>query len=158
MDVILRRQDDAFCDPLALHQHSLLGTPGLVQAIRAGNVAVVNALGSGWLESPALLPFLPALCRHLLQEDLALPSLPTWWCGEAAAWQAVRGQAVPVAVEQGHAGGRQCARLQENQVHQLRLREVRRERRTETADFEVGEGSQRAAALTPSFTIRGLAR
>ena len=83
VDVILRRQDDAFCDPLALHQHSMLGAPGLVQAVRAGNVAVVNALGSGWLESPALLPLLPTLCRHLLQEDLALPSLPTWWGAQA---------------------------------------------------------------------------
>lgn len=82
VDVILRRQDDVFCDPLELHQTSLLGTAGLLQAVRAGNVAVVNALGSGWLESAALLPFLPTLCRHLLGEDLTLPSLPTWWCGQ----------------------------------------------------------------------------
>lgn len=82
VDVIFRRQDDTFCDPLALHSHSLLGTAGLVQAVRAGQVAVVNALGSGWLESPALMPFLPALCRHVHQEDLVLPSLPTWWCGQ----------------------------------------------------------------------------
>ena len=81
VDVILRRLDDAFCDPLELNQASLLGCAGLVQAVRAGNVAVANVLGSGWLESPALLPFLPALCRRLLDEDLALPSAPTWWCG-----------------------------------------------------------------------------
>jgi uncharacterized circularly permuted ATP-grasp superfamily protein/uncharacterized alpha-E superfamily protein len=83
VDVILRRQDDAFCDPLALHQHSLLGTAGLVQAVRANNVVVVNALGSGWLESTALLPLLPTLCQHLFGEALALPSLPTWWGGQA---------------------------------------------------------------------------
>ena len=82
VDVILRRQDDAFCDPLELNQTSLLGTAGLVQAVRAGNVAVVNALGSGWLESAALMPFLPACCRHVFGEELALPSLPTWWCGQ----------------------------------------------------------------------------
>ncbi|MDE0205950.1 MAG: circularly permuted type 2 ATP-grasp protein, partial [Candidatus Tectomicrobia bacterium] len=82
VDVILRRLDDAFCDPLELHQASLLGCAGLLQAVRAGNVAVANALGSGWLESPALVPLLPDLCRRLLDEDLALPSAPTWWCGD----------------------------------------------------------------------------
>ena len=82
VDVILRRMDDAFCDPLELNQASLLGTAGLVQAVRAGNVSVVNTLGSGWLESAALMPFLPALCRRLLDEELALPSAPTWWCGD----------------------------------------------------------------------------
>ena len=82
VDVILRRLDDAFCDPLELHQASLLGCAGLLQAVRAGNVAVANALGSGWLESPALVPLLPDLCRRLLGEDLALPSAPTWWCGD----------------------------------------------------------------------------
>jgi uncharacterized circularly permuted ATP-grasp superfamily protein/uncharacterized alpha-E superfamily protein len=83
VDVILRRLDDTFCDPLTLQQNSLLGVAGLVQAARAGNVTIANALGSGWLESAALLPLLPRLCRHLLDEELLLPSIPTWWCGEA---------------------------------------------------------------------------
>lgn len=83
VDVILRRVDDGFCDPLELRSESVLGIPGLVQAARAGNVTIANALGSGLLESPAFLAFLPALCRHLLDEDLLLPSVPTWWCGEA---------------------------------------------------------------------------
>jgi uncharacterized circularly permuted ATP-grasp superfamily protein/uncharacterized alpha-E superfamily protein len=83
VDVIFRYLGDRFCDPLELQQDSLLGTAGLVQAVRAGNVAVANALGSGWLESKALPPLLPKLCRHLLGEDLLLPSVPTWWCGEA---------------------------------------------------------------------------
>jgi uncharacterized circularly permuted ATP-grasp superfamily protein len=85
VDVILRRLDDAFCDPLVLQPDSILGVAGLVQAVRAGNVAIANALGSGWLESAALLPLLPALCRRLLGEELRLPSVPTWWCGEAQA-------------------------------------------------------------------------
>ena len=63
VDVILRRLDDDFCDPLELRADSSLGVPGLVQAVRAGNVLVANALGSGVLETPALLAFLPALCR-----------------------------------------------------------------------------------------------
>ncbi|ETX00543.1 MAG: hypothetical protein ETSY1_10870 [Candidatus Entotheonella factor] len=84
VDVILRRLDDAFCDPLELDQESIRGTAGLLQAVRAGNVVVANALGSGWLENPALMPLLPALCRHMLGEELALPSVQTWWCGNDA--------------------------------------------------------------------------
>ncbi len=81
VDVILRRLDDTFCDPLELNQESILGTPGLLQAVRAGNVVVANALGSGWLESAALMPLLPTLSRHMLGEELVLPSMQTWWCG-----------------------------------------------------------------------------
>lgn len=82
VDVVLRRMDDGFCDPLELRGDSSLGVAGLVQAVRAGRVAVANALGSGVLETPAMLPFLPGLCRQLLGEDLLLPSVPTWWCGQ----------------------------------------------------------------------------
>ena len=86
---ILKRLDDEFLDPLELRSDSRLGVPGLLQAIRAGNVLVANAPGSAFLESSALLGFMPALSRHLLGEELALPALPTWWCGERAAMQAV---------------------------------------------------------------------
>jgi uncharacterized circularly permuted ATP-grasp superfamily protein/uncharacterized alpha-E superfamily protein len=82
VDVILRRVDDTFCDPLELRGDSFLGVAGLVEAVRAGNVTVANALGSGLLESPAFLAFLPWLCRHLLGEELKLPSVATWWCGQ----------------------------------------------------------------------------
>jgi uncharacterized circularly permuted ATP-grasp superfamily protein/uncharacterized alpha-E superfamily protein len=89
VDVILRRVDDDYCDPLELMAGSYLGIPGLVGAVRDGNVAVANALGSGVLQGPGFLPFLPALCRHLLDEELVLPSVNTWWCGEPAARQFV---------------------------------------------------------------------
>ena len=81
VDVLLRRVDDAFCDPLSLRSDSSLGVAGLVHAVRAGNLTVANALGSGLVETPALLAFLPGLCRALLSEELALPSVATWWCG-----------------------------------------------------------------------------
>lgn len=86
---LLKRLDDEFLDPLELRSDSTLGVPGLLQVIRAGNVLVANAPGSAFLESSALLGFLPALSRHLLDEPLALPSLATWWCGEQAALQEV---------------------------------------------------------------------
>ena len=84
---ILKRLDDEFLDPLELRADSTLGVPGLLQVIRAGNVQVANAPGSAFLESPALLGFLPALSEHLLGETLGLPSLSTWWCGEQAVMQ-----------------------------------------------------------------------
>jgi len=85
VDVILRRVDDGFCDPLELRGDSLLGVPGLVDSIVAGNVKVANALGSGLIESAAIMPFLPGLARRLLGEELKLPSVATWWCGQAKA-------------------------------------------------------------------------
>ena len=90
VDVILRRVDDGFCDPLELRSDSYLGVAGLVEAVRAGNVAVANALGSGLLETSAFMPFLPGLSRSLLGERLTLPSVATWWCGQPAALRYVR--------------------------------------------------------------------
>jgi uncharacterized circularly permuted ATP-grasp superfamily protein/uncharacterized alpha-E superfamily protein len=87
---VLRRLDDDWCDPLELRADSALGVPGLLQAARAGRVVMANALGSGFLESPALQGFMPAIGERLLGQGLMLPSLPTWWCGEAAAFAAVR--------------------------------------------------------------------
>ncbi len=85
VDVILRRVDDDFCDPLELRNDSMLGVPGLVEAVRRGHVALANSLGSGLLQSPAFMAFLPGLCRHVLGEELKLPSVATWWCGQDSA-------------------------------------------------------------------------
>jgi len=88
--VILRRQDDDYCDPLELRGDSALGIPGLINVARAGRVTIANALGSGLLASGALMGFLPAICRHLLGEKLAMPSVGTWWCGEKPALDYVK--------------------------------------------------------------------
>jgi uncharacterized circularly permuted ATP-grasp superfamily protein/uncharacterized alpha-E superfamily protein len=82
VDVILRRLDDSYCDPLELRDDSVLGVPGLVHAVRSGTVAVDNALGAGAVESSALMAFLPPLCRQMLDEELLIPSVATWWCGQ----------------------------------------------------------------------------
>ncbi len=86
---LIKRLDDEWLDPLELRADSTLGVPGLLQVLRAGNLVLANAPGSAPLESSALLGFLPAISRHLLGEELALPSLPTWWCGEDAALREV---------------------------------------------------------------------
>ena len=70
VDVILRRVDDWYCDPLELKKDSRLGVPGLVDAARRGAVSIVNPLGSGVIESPAMLAFLPRLAEHLLGQPL----------------------------------------------------------------------------------------
>ncbi len=89
---VLRRLDDDWCDPLELRPDSALGVPGLLQAARKGRVVMANALGSAFLESPAIQGFLPAIAQRLMDQTLTLPALPTWWCGEAAAWHNVREQ------------------------------------------------------------------
>jgi len=85
VDVILRRLDDSFCDPIELRSDSFLGVAGLVEAVRAGNVTVANALGSGLIETSAFMPFFSGLCRQLLGEGLKLPTAATWWCGQPKA-------------------------------------------------------------------------
>ncbi len=82
VDVILRRVDDAYCDPLELRKDSRLGVTGLLQAARLGHVAIANPVGSSILENPGLMPFLPRIARHFLGEELKLPSVATWWCGQ----------------------------------------------------------------------------
>jgi len=82
IDVILRRVDDSFCDPLELRSASQLGVAGLLDVVRRGNVAIANPLGSSILENPGLLAFLPRLSRYFLNQELKLPSIATWWCGQ----------------------------------------------------------------------------
>ncbi|GAB4212691.1 MAG: circularly permuted type 2 ATP-grasp protein [Rhodoferax sp.] len=89
VDALIKRLDDEWLDPLELRADSALGIPGLLQVVRAGKVLLANPPGTAWLESSALLGFLPAIARELLGEELSLPALPTWWCGEQAALQRV---------------------------------------------------------------------
>ena len=84
VDVIMRRLDDVYCDPLELREDSRLGVPGLLEVARRGNITIANPLGSGFLESPGLLPFLPKIADYFLGKQLSLPSAATWWCGQAS--------------------------------------------------------------------------
>ncbi|HEX3802100.1 MAG TPA: circularly permuted type 2 ATP-grasp protein [Solirubrobacteraceae bacterium] len=84
VDVILRRVDELYSDPLELRADSQLGVPGLLEMARAGSVAIVNTLGSGVLENPALMAFLPKLGEYLLGHEPRLPVIETRWCGDQA--------------------------------------------------------------------------
>ncbi|MEO5565020.1 MAG: circularly permuted type 2 ATP-grasp protein [Chitinophagaceae bacterium] len=82
VDVIMRRVDDIYCDPLELKEDSQLGIPGLLQCVRRGNVSIANPLGSSVLENPGLMPFLQQVSKYFLSEDLIIPTIASWWCGQ----------------------------------------------------------------------------
>ncbi|HEX9509309.1 MAG TPA: circularly permuted type 2 ATP-grasp protein [Puia sp.] len=82
VDVILRRVDDVYCDPLELKEDSQLGVPGLLNAVRYGHVSIANPLGSSILENPGLMPFLQGISRYFLGTNLLLPAIASWWCGQ----------------------------------------------------------------------------
>jgi uncharacterized circularly permuted ATP-grasp superfamily protein/uncharacterized alpha-E superfamily protein len=82
VDVVFRQIEDDYCDPLELRPDSQLGSPGMVEAIRAGHVVVSSGLGSGLAQSPALLPFLPSIAKEFFGESLSLEQAPSFWCGD----------------------------------------------------------------------------
>ncbi|MBV8925366.1 MAG: circularly permuted type 2 ATP-grasp protein [Bradyrhizobium sp.] len=105
LDVLLRRVDSNSLDPLELDASSHLGVPGLIDVLRKDGVVVANMPGSGVLEARALLGFLPSLCRRLLGENLMMPHIATWWCGQKAAREAVLSRLDDVAIEGAYGRG-----------------------------------------------------
>jgi uncharacterized circularly permuted ATP-grasp superfamily protein len=120
--VLLKRLDDDFLDPLELRPDSTLGIPGLLQAVRTGQVVVANAPGSAFLESPALLGFLPALSQQLLGETLTLPALDTWWCGERAAPPSILPDIAGMVIKPTYASTPQMPAFEPVQISQLDAR------------------------------------
>jgi uncharacterized circularly permuted ATP-grasp superfamily protein len=82
VDVIYRRIDDDFVDPLAFRSDSILGVPGLMNAYRAGNVTLANAIGTGVADDKAMYAYVPAIIRYYLGEDAILPNIQTYLCSE----------------------------------------------------------------------------
>jgi len=114
VDVILRRLDADYCDPLELRPDSQLGVPGLAEACRRGNVAVVNTLGSAAIENPALHAFLNAASNALLGQDLLLPSVESWWCGTPSSLDFVIDHLDELVVKPISRGRRQPTRFGES--------------------------------------------
>lgn len=105
VDVILRRVDDWYCDPVELRSNSQLGVPNLLEAVRAGNVIIANPLGSGVLESPTLLKYLPKIAKALLGRELRLPSVPSYWGGDSADLQFIEANIDNIVVKPIYRGG-----------------------------------------------------
>jgi len=82
INTLLRRVDDRYCDPLELKNDSRLGLAGLVEAIREDNVNMLNPIGSAIAENVGLNPFMKKIAQYFLKEDLILPQIATWWCGQ----------------------------------------------------------------------------
>ena len=133
---LLKRLDDLFLDPLELRSDSALGVPGLLQCIRAGNVLIANAPGSEFLESPALLGFMPGIAQALLGEALLMPALPTWWCGERAALDAVLPRLVSSVVKPSYPNA-----LQQSQMHAILGKYLNASQRDELAGRILREGN-----------------
>ncbi|MBV9665186.1 MAG: circularly permuted type 2 ATP-grasp protein [Actinobacteria bacterium] len=153
VDVILRRVDTWFCDPLELRPDSHLGVAGLMEACRRGTVSVVNTLGSSVLENPGLLPLLPRLATELLGHPLEMPSVPTWWCGDDASRSHVLATLERLVIKpvtrgngRGIVFGWQCSREQ--------LDEVRR--RIEAHPWAWVGQEQLALGSTPTLADGGL--
>jgi uncharacterized circularly permuted ATP-grasp superfamily protein/uncharacterized alpha-E superfamily protein len=105
LDVLLRRVDSNFLDPLELDASSQLGVPGLIDVIRKNGVVVANMPGSGVMEARALLGFLPGLSRRFFGEDLKMPHIATWWCGQKTAREEVLSRLDEVAIEGAYGRG-----------------------------------------------------
>src|SRR3954468_3943090 len=105
LDVLLRRVDSNSLDPLELDASSRLGVPGLIDVLRKDGVVVANMPGSGVLEARAMLGFLPALSRRLVGEELKMPHIATWWCGQRSARDEVLSRLDRVAIEGAYRRG-----------------------------------------------------
>ena len=84
MDVIYRRLDDDFLDPKVFRPDSLLGVPGLMDAYRAGNVTLANAVGTGVADDKAIYPFVEDMIRYYLSEEPIIQNVPTYICARDA--------------------------------------------------------------------------
>ncbi|KMK67446.1 circularly permuted type 2 ATP-grasp protein [Puniceibacterium sp. IMCC21224] len=82
ISVLWRRMDSGFADPLELDDHSQIGTPGLVSSVRTGQLSMINALGTGVLQTRAFLAFLPRIAEKMLGAPLKMSNIATWWCGQ----------------------------------------------------------------------------
>ena len=144
VDVILSRGGESGIDPLELGSSASYGVPGLLHAIRRGNVRVVNTPGCGLLESPVFMAFLPALCRHLLGEELRIQSVMTWWCGDPAARQFVLDHLTSLVIKPAFQPSGSDEILPDK-LSADRLRQLREQIQAHPSDYVAQDKVQRSA-------------
>ena len=135
IDVILRRTTAPFCDHLELRSDSVLGIAGLCQAVRGGTVVVANSLGSGVIEGSLLAPFLPALSRHLLGEDLLMNSVESWWCGRDSELSHVLGNLENLVIKPSFPRPGKAATVFGDRLSDVKRRELAEAIRARPRDF-----------------------
>src|SRR4029077_1026389 len=105
VDVIYRRIDDDFLDPLAFRPDSALGVPGLMSAYQAGNVTLANAVGTGIADDKAVYSYMPEITKFYLGEEQLLKNVPTWRCREPDHLAYVLDRLEQLGVKEGHGSG-----------------------------------------------------
>ncbi len=105
VDVVYRRLDDDFLDPLVFRPDSLLGVPGLFGAYRAGNVTLANAPGAGIADDKSIYPYVPEMVRHYLGEEAILRNVPTWICSRPDDLAYVLAHLHELVVKETHGSG-----------------------------------------------------
>ena len=105
VDVIYRRIDDGFLDPLAFRQDSLLGVPGLLSVYRAGHVALANAIGTGVADDKSTYPYVPEMIKFYLGEEPLLDNVPTWQCKKSEDFELVMDRLPELVVKEVQGSG-----------------------------------------------------
>jgi uncharacterized circularly permuted ATP-grasp superfamily protein len=105
VDVIYRRVDDDFLDPLAFRPESTLGCAGLLDAYRAGNVVIANAIGTGIADDKSIYPYVPRMIKFYLDEEAILANVPTWCCREEKDLSYVLEHLESLVVKEVHGAG-----------------------------------------------------
>jgi uncharacterized circularly permuted ATP-grasp superfamily protein len=105
VDVIYRRLDDHFLDPLAFRPDSMLGVPGLMAAYRLGNVVISNAIGTGVADDKSIYPYVPAMIKFYLGEEPILKNVPTWQCHKSDDLKYVLDHLAELVVKEVHGAG-----------------------------------------------------
>lgn len=148
VDVIIRRVDDEYADPLELREDSRLGVPGLLRAMRAGNVVVLNPPGSSVLENNALLPFMSSACEYFFGEKLLMPNIATWWCGQKRELDYVMENLHKLIIKKANRNERYRSTFA-RMLSPEALEKLRREILEKPADYVAQQESQ--LSTTPSF-------
>lgn len=105
VDVIYRRLDDDFLDPLAFREDSQLGVPGLLSVYRAGNVTLANAIGTGVADDKSIYPYVPDMIRFYLSEEPIIKNVPTWQCRKPEHLKEVLSKLPELVVKEVHGAG-----------------------------------------------------
>ncbi|HEX4918129.1 MAG TPA: circularly permuted type 2 ATP-grasp protein [Limnobacter sp.] len=105
VDVIYRRLDDDFLDPLAFREDSQLGVPGLLSVYRAGNVTLCNAIGTGVADDKSIYPYVPDMIRFYLDEEPIILNVPTWMCRKPDHLKEVLDRLPELVVKEVHGAG-----------------------------------------------------
>ncbi len=154
VDVILRRVDDVYCDPLELKEDSQLGVAGLLQSVRTGNVSVANPLGSGILENPGLMPFLPAIAQYYFNKPLLLPNIASWWCGQQKELKYVLEHIPELIIKRIYRDAHVNASIDGSHLSQAKIQELKNQIKTHPYLF-VGQEKVSFSSV-PSFSEQQL--